>query len=149
MDIEITNRREKALMDQEVIELDINHTGEATPTADAVRRKVAAELDLDPLTIAVDGIHSSSGSGVATGRVTVHPEQVIEEMADEDAADEASGEDADGADEEPDEAEDEGTDDAGEAEDDSDDEEADDEEPDEDEAAEDEDAEDDETEEEK
>lgn len=107
MDIEITERREKSLMGQEIIELAINHTGEATPSKNAVRKQVAAELDLDPLTLSVDSIYSSSGSGRATGRITVHPEQVIDELPEkpdggddeeEDVSEEPESDDEDAAD---------------------------------------------------
>lgn len=101
MEIEVTGRTEKALLDREEIELDITHRGESTPSEDAVRKKLAAELDLDPLTIAVDGIYSSSGVGRSRGVVTVHEEQVVEEVSDEEGPeDEAEGSTEEEADEE-------------------------------------------------
>lgn len=87
MEIEITERRPNDLMEREEIELDITHSGEATPSEQDVRKRVAAELDLDPTTIRVDHIYSATGIGTSSGQVTVFNEPIMDELP-EDGADE-------------------------------------------------------------
>lgn len=80
MDIEITGRRRKDLLGREELELEIDHAGEATPSGAAVRKKLAAEEDLDPATVEIVRVVSSSGRAVSRGEVHVHDEPVLDEV---------------------------------------------------------------------
>ncbi|MDY6762012.1 MAG: hypothetical protein SVY41_03110 [Candidatus Nanohaloarchaea archaeon] len=83
MELEIIEREEQALMDREEITVEISHAGEATPSAAAVRDQIAAELDLDPKTVEIAAIRSSTGLSTSTGTVRVHEEPVHEELPEE------------------------------------------------------------------
>ncbi|MFB6294522.1 MAG: hypothetical protein ABEI97_02070 [Candidatus Nanohaloarchaea archaeon] len=88
MNLEIVEREEQDLMNREEITVEISHTGEPTPSAAAVRDKIAAELDLDPKTVEIASIHSSTGLSTSTGTVRVHDEPIFEELPEEDEGDE-------------------------------------------------------------
>ncbi len=110
MELDVTGRERNELLDREDIELDITHNGEATPSENDVRSKLAAELDLDPKTIRVDHVYTATGQGSSRAEVTVYDEPVLDELPEEDGGDEESEEaesdDADTADtEEQEEAE--------------------------------------------
>ncbi len=102
MELEVVDREEQALMDREEITVEISHVGEATPSAAAVRDKIAAELDLDPKTVEIANIHSSTGLSVSRGTVRVHDEPIFEELpedgddAEEDGEEEAEETEEDG-----------------------------------------------------
>lgn len=83
MEIEVKSREEKKLLGREEVELEVDHTGEPTPDRESLRRKVSAELDVDPEKVEVYGIHSSSGVQVSQAQVNVHEEPVMEELPDE------------------------------------------------------------------
>ncbi|MDY6765930.1 MAG: hypothetical protein SVW77_01045 [Candidatus Nanohaloarchaea archaeon] len=98
MELEIVSREEQALMDREEITVEIDHPGEPTPTAAAVRDRIAAELDLDPLTVEIESIRSSTGLTTSTGTIRVHDEPVHEELPEEgDDEPETAGDEEDGA----------------------------------------------------
>lgn len=94
MNIEVTNRERNELMNREDMELSINHTGEPTPSNDKVRRKLAAEQDLDPTTILVEHVYSSTGRGLSQGIVKVFDEPVTEELPEEESDAESAEDDA-------------------------------------------------------
>jgi ribosomal protein S24E len=100
MNIEITKQERNDLLERDELELAIDHTGDATPSENDVRNKLAAEQDLDPETIHVDHIYSDTGRGTATGVVQIYDEPVVE--LDEDS--EEPTEDADADEESADEA---------------------------------------------
>lgn len=115
----MTNRERNELLNREELELSLEHQREATPSENTVRSQLAAELDLDPKTVQINHIYSSSGSTTSTAEVTVFDEPIMEELPDEDETEdgeEAAEEDAE-ADEatEEDESEDTEADDAEEA----------------------------------
>ncbi|MFB6076668.1 MAG: hypothetical protein ABEK12_00880 [Candidatus Nanohaloarchaea archaeon] len=110
MDVDITQRRSKELVGREELDIEVEHTGEATPTREDVRRTLAAELDEDPRAIEVVGIHSSSGLPTSTGTVYIHDEPVMDGLEDEEeetgeADEEPDGEDEDGGGDDADESE--------------------------------------------
>ncbi|MFB6265873.1 MAG: hypothetical protein ABEI07_02200 [Candidatus Nanohaloarchaea archaeon] len=80
MELEITEREEKELLDREDIELELSHPGEPTPSAAEVRDQISAELDLDPKTVEIESIYSSTGLSTSEGLVKVHDEPVYEEL---------------------------------------------------------------------
>lgn len=89
MKIDVNERKENALLEREEIALSIDHTGEPTPSVNAVRTQLAAELDLDPLTVQVDHIYSPAGAARSTARVTVFEEPIMDELPEEDEESEA------------------------------------------------------------
>lgn len=119
MEIEILEREEHDIMDREEIDIEISHAGEATPSTAEVRDRISAELDLDPKTVEVRGIYSSSGVSTSEGTVRVHDEPIYDELPEE-QEEEAEPEDTEeGESEEPEEDEEdvEGEEDAEETED--------------------------------
>lgn len=101
MEIEVVDRERNELMERETVELRISHSGEATPAENAVRKQVAAELDLDPLTIRVDHIYSSQGTPVSAGILTVFDDPIMDELPADEPDEEATEEAADEGGEEP------------------------------------------------
>lgn len=94
MNYEVTHSERNGLLNREEMELEVNHAGEPTPSESDVRKKLAADQDLDPLTIEVDHIYSKTGRGFSTAHVKVFDEPVREETEDEEeAAEEASDSD--------------------------------------------------------
>lgn len=114
MEIEVTGREEQDLLGREEIELEIKHGGEPTPSSGDIRDRISAELDLDPKTVEIMGIYSSSGLSTSRGTVRVHDEPIYDELPEEGEEEaeepEESGEEveeeAGGEEEEPEEVED-------------------------------------------
>jgi ribosomal protein S24E len=98
MNMDITRQERNDLLEREELELAIDHTGEPTPPADDIRSQLAAEQDLDPATIRVDHVYSSTGRGTSSGTVTVFDEPVID-LPDDETDTEAAEEDEEPADE--------------------------------------------------
>lgn len=92
MKIDVNERWENALLEREEIALSIDHTGEATPSTNALRKQVAAELDLDPKTVEVNHIYSPSGAARSTAQVTVHGEPIMDELPTDEAGEEEASE---------------------------------------------------------
>ncbi|MDY6773886.1 MAG: hypothetical protein SVS85_01695 [Candidatus Nanohaloarchaea archaeon] len=122
MELEITEREEKELLDREDIELELSHPGEPTPSAAEVRDQISAELDLDPKTVEIESIYSSTGLSTSEGLVKVHDEPVYEELpekgeeGEEEQEEEESGEDEESEEEAEEEEPEEETDEEGDAE---------------------------------
>lgn len=128
MELEITERRRKDLLGREELELEIDHAGEATPSEAAVRKQLAAEEDLDPATVEIVRVVSSSGRAVSRGEVHVHDEPIMDEVPEpeEDSGESEEGpeEPADDTEETDDEDEDTGDEEVDEPEESSEDEDA-------------------------
>ncbi len=92
MDIAIQDTRDNPLLEREEYELRIDHEGDATPSVSKVRKKFAAENDLDPDKIEVDHIYTRHGGNVSTAFLKAYEDKIV-------ADDEAEEDSKDGADE--------------------------------------------------
>jgi ribosomal protein S24E len=70
MEITIQSDKYNPLIGRKEVEIFINHLGEVTPTREAVRTKIAAQLNLDPEYIIIQSIRGHFGEPMS--RVTVH-----------------------------------------------------------------------------
>lgn len=115
MEIDVTATSENPLLEREEFELQIDHTGEATPSVSSVRKSFAAENDFDPEKVEVGSITTAYGGNTSTATVRVYEEKVAE-VADEEPAtpeDDQAGDDSDEADEEPEADDNDGADEEG------------------------------------
>lgn len=95
MDIAIQDTRDNPLLEREEYELRIDHEGGATPSVSKVRKKFAAENDLDPKKIEVDHIYTRHGGNISTAFLKAYEDKiVVEEEADDEADEEESDEGA-------------------------------------------------------
>ena len=62
MEAEITSVKENPLLDRKELEVEVNHEGEATPSNDDVKNRIAAENDIDTEEIEVEAIYTGYGS---------------------------------------------------------------------------------------
>ncbi len=67
MEIRVTEVKENKLLGRKEIHFEVMHAGEATPSREAVKGKLAAMLDLDPNTMVIQYVRSYFGSHVSKG----------------------------------------------------------------------------------
>ena len=75
MDIEISEKKANALLGRTEVKFRISHLGEATPTRENVREKLAGLLGAKKGLIVVDEMHSSFGKGETRGYARVYENQ--------------------------------------------------------------------------
>ncbi len=76
MKIEVKETKDNKLLGREEYFLKIEHTNEETPSKDKLAKKFAAENDLDPEKIELEGIQTAYGSGISKVKAKVHEEKV-------------------------------------------------------------------------
>lgn len=92
MEITITSTTENPLLKREEYTVTIDHSGEATPSADSVRKTFAAQNDLDPETVTIEDLNTNYGTNTAEAILRAYEEKVVQDDTDDEPADEA-GED--------------------------------------------------------
>lgn len=110
MDIAIQDQRDNPLLEREEYTLQIDHQGDATPSVSKVRKKFAAENDLDPKKIDVESIYTRHGGNVSTVALHAYEDKIVvdeEPEADDDGEAEEESEEAAEQEESDDEADDE------------------------------------------
>jgi ribosomal protein S24E len=70
MEIQIQKESYNALIERNEVDVVITHLGETTPTRDAVRAKVAAQLNIDLERVVIQSIHGHFGQPISL--VSVH-----------------------------------------------------------------------------
>jgi ribosomal protein S24E len=115
MDIEIQETQENPLLKRERYQLEVDHSGETTPSKDKVRKQLAAEHDLDPEKIDVRHVYTGFGKTSSRAELLVYEDKVVveedeeepsdepEEQVDEDDAEEAEEQAEETVEDEPDE----------------------------------------------
>ena len=83
METRIKSVRENPLLDRREVEISISHTGEATPSKDDVKSRVAAENDLDKEKIEVESIYTGYGEKVSKGNLKIYEEFEYDEDLEE------------------------------------------------------------------
>jgi len=83
MEATITSVRENPLLDRKEVELEIDHTGEATPGHDDVKDRLAAENNLDPENVEVESIYTPSGTNISQATVKVYEDFEYSEEVEE------------------------------------------------------------------
>lgn len=92
METRIKSVRENPLLDRREVEISISHTGEATPSKDDVKSRVAAENDLDTEEIEVESIYTGYGEKVSKGNLKVYEEFEYDEELEENPKEEQTSE---------------------------------------------------------
>lgn len=92
MEITVDSTTENPLLGREEHQITIEHSGEATPSADSVRKTFAAEHDLDPETVTVEDLNTGYGTNTARALIKAHDEKVVEDEDDAEAGDEETDE---------------------------------------------------------
>jgi len=87
MEITITSTAENPLLKREEYTVTIDHTGEATPSADSVRKTFAAQNDLDPDTVTIEDLNTNYGTNTAEAVLRAYEEKVVEDAEEGDADD--------------------------------------------------------------
>lgn len=93
MEITITSTAENPLLKREEYTVTIDHTGEATPSADSVRKTFAAQNDLDPETVTIEDLNTNYGTNTAEAVLKAHEEKVVE--TEDEPEDDSTDEEAD------------------------------------------------------
>jgi small subunit ribosomal protein S24e len=75
MDIEITEQKKNPLLARTEVRFQLHHMGEKTPTRDAVREKLAAQLNSKKGNIVVDSMNSAFGKSSTRGYARVYDAQ--------------------------------------------------------------------------
>lgn len=72
MDIEISDKKQNPLLNRVEVRFIVHHTNEKTPTRDAIREKIAAQLGSKKGHIVVDSMNSVYGKAATKGYVRVY-----------------------------------------------------------------------------
>lgn len=72
MDIEISEKKQNPLLNRLEVRFIVHHTNEKTPTRDAIREKIAAQLSSKKGNIVVDSMNSVFGKATTKGYVRVY-----------------------------------------------------------------------------
>jgi small subunit ribosomal protein S24e len=75
MDIEIIEQKKNPLLARTEVRFALHHMGEKTPTRDAVREKLAAQLNSKKGLVVVDSMHSAFGRSSTRGYARVYDAQ--------------------------------------------------------------------------
>lgn len=70
MEIQIQKEKHNPLIERNEVDVIITHLGEMTPTREAVRAKIAAQLNVDLERVVIQSIHGQFGQ--PTSLLTVH-----------------------------------------------------------------------------
>jgi small subunit ribosomal protein S24e len=66
MEIQIQKEKRNDLIERNEVDVIITHLGETTPTREAVRAKVAAQLNIDLDRVVIQSIHGHFGQPIST-----------------------------------------------------------------------------------
>ncbi len=83
METQIASIRDNPLLNRTEIEVEIEHAGEATPSREDVKSRIAAEEDLDPEKIEVESIYTGFGGQESVATLKVFQEMELEEYEEE------------------------------------------------------------------
>jgi ribosomal protein S24E len=72
MDIEIKEQKHNPLLARREVRFAVHHQGEKTPTRDAIREKLAAQLNSKKGLVVVDSMNSAFGRSATTGYARVY-----------------------------------------------------------------------------
>lgn len=97
MEAKITSVKNNPLLDRKNVKISLTHTGEATPSVEDIKSRVAAENDLDQENIEIKTVNTPFGSQVSTAYAKVlqdfeYDESLEEETIEEDTEDLPVGE---------------------------------------------------------
>ena len=67
MDIEIKEQKHNPLLSRREVRFVVHHTNEKTPSRDAIREKLAAQLNSKKSLVVVDSMASAFGKGMTNG----------------------------------------------------------------------------------
>jgi len=70
MEIQIQKEKHNPLVERNEVNLTITHLGESTPTRDAIRAKIAAQLNVDLERVVIQSIQGQFGQPISL--LTVH-----------------------------------------------------------------------------
>jgi len=77
MEIKIIERKENKLLSREEIYVIIEHPGQATPTREELRKKIAAMLGVDEKLVVVKKILSAFGMPVSRAYINVYKDENV------------------------------------------------------------------------
>lgn len=75
MDIEIVEKKHNPLLSRWEVRFQVQHQGEKTPTRDAIREKLAAQLNGKKGNVVVDSMSSAFGRSSTRGYARVYDDQ--------------------------------------------------------------------------
>lgn len=75
MDIEIIEQKKNPLLARTEVRFQLHHMGEKTPTRDAVREKLAAQLNSKKGNVVVDSMASAFGKSSTRGYARIYDQQ--------------------------------------------------------------------------
>ncbi len=72
MDSTLVSVKENPLLERREVEVEIDHEGEATPSNEDVKNRVAAENDLDVEKVEIESVHTGFGSNTSKATLKVY-----------------------------------------------------------------------------
>ena len=72
MEAKLESVKNNPLLDRKNVKITLTHTGEATPSIEDIKNRVAAENDLDQENIEIDTVKTPYGSQVSTAYAKVY-----------------------------------------------------------------------------
>jgi ribosomal protein S24E len=83
METKITSLKNNPLLDRRDAEVEVDHTGEATPSKEDIKNRVAAEEDLNSDEIEVVSVYTGYGKNLSKAFLHVTQEMDLEEYEDQ------------------------------------------------------------------
>ncbi|MDY6777990.1 MAG: hypothetical protein SVU32_04940 [Candidatus Nanohaloarchaea archaeon] len=105
MEMELQDTRDNPALEREEHTVRIEHSDEATPSEDKVRKKFAAEHDYDPKKVEVRHVYTGFGSAVSEAEIRTYEHEVVEEEPEPEEEEELEEDDEDTTEEEPEDVE--------------------------------------------
>lgn len=77
MDIEIVEQKHNPLLGRREVRFRVSHQGEKTPTRDAIREKLAAQLNSKKGNVVIDAMNSAFGRSSTRGYARIYDTQEV------------------------------------------------------------------------
>ena len=77
MDIEIVEQKQNPLLSRREVRFQVHHQGEKTPTRDAIREKLAAQMNSKKGNIVIDAMASAFGRSSTRGYARIYDTQEV------------------------------------------------------------------------
>ncbi len=91
MEAKLESVKNNPLLDRKNVKITLTHTGEATPSIEDIKNRVAAENDLDQENIEIDTVKTPYGSQVSTAYAKVYQDFEYDESLEEETIEEEKG----------------------------------------------------------
>ena len=95
MELEITTVKENPLMDRREVKATLNHEGDATPAAEDVLSRIAADKGLDKDNVEVNHVYTNYGDKKSVAHIQIYEEFEYDEELEEETVEPVEEDDVD------------------------------------------------------